>query len=75
MSDAYGREYTSMVAWVVRLSGGRIRDARQASIALLILSAIVVISALMVSFWSGTSQNALPDNFNKIDQSQYAIPQ
>ena len=41
MADAYGREYSSMTAWVIRLSGGRIRGAKQASYALLGIAIII----------------------------------
>ena len=74
MTDEYGRAYSGMVAFVIRISGGRIKDARQASVALLAVSAIIVVSALIISFWPSGAQNALPENFNKIDQSQYAVP-
>ena len=42
MTDLYGREYSGLVAWVIRLSGGRIRDARQASYVLLTIVAVIV---------------------------------
>ena len=74
MMDEYGRTYTGMIAFVMWLSGGRIRDTKQASIVLLILSAIIIGGALMISFLPSASQNDLPKNFEKIDQSQYAIP-
>ncbi len=74
MTDEYGRVYTGMIAFVIRLSGGRIRDARQATKALLAASVIIAIAALMIFFWPSGAQNALPKNFNKIDQSQYAVP-
>ncbi|MFY9462855.1 MAG: hypothetical protein WAP52_01575 [Candidatus Sungiibacteriota bacterium] len=41
MADAYGREYSPMVALVIRLSGGRIKDAKQASYTLLIVTAVI----------------------------------
>ena len=50
MTDEYGREYTGMVAFVIRLSGGRIRDARTASYALAIAVAIIVLVSLMIYF-------------------------
>ena len=74
MSDEYGREYSGMVALVIRLSGGRIKDAWTANIALLVTCAIIVVSALIIFLWPSGAQNALPKNFEKIDQSQYAVP-
>lgn len=75
MTDEYGRVYTGMIALVMRFSGGRIRDARQASVALLLISVIIAISALLIFFLPSRAQNTLPKNFEKIDQSQYANPQ
>lgn len=74
MTDDYGREYSGMVAFVIRLSGGRIRDVRQATFALVAASAIIAVSALIIFLWPSGAQNALPKNFEKIDQSQYAVP-
>lgn len=74
MADAYGREYTGMIALVMRMSDGRIKDARQASVALFVISAIIVASTLIIFFLPGGVQNALPKNFEQIDQSQYANP-
>ena len=48
MSDEYGREYTGMVRWVVRLSGGRIRDARTASYFLLALAGVAAVIAFFL---------------------------
>ncbi len=73
-SDEYGREYSTMVRLVMRLSGGAIKDARQASVVLLIGAAIIAIIALIVFFWPSGAQNTLPKNFNNIDQSQYVVP-
>lgn len=75
VTDEYGRTYTGMIAFVMRLSGGRIRDARQASYALLVASAIIVASALIIFFLPSGAQDTLPKNFKRIDQSQYANPQ
>ena len=48
MTDAYGREYSGMVRLAVRLSGGRIKDTRQANYALLgVTTIIAVIAALL----------------------------
>ena len=74
MTDEYGREYSGMVALVIRLSGGRIKDAWTANIALLVTCAIIATSALIIFFWPSGAQTTLPENFNKIDQSQYAVP-
>ncbi len=55
MSDEYGREYTGMVRLVVRLSGGRIRDARTASYALLIFVSIIIVASLFLFFSGGSA--------------------
>jgi len=57
MSDEYGREYTGMVRWVVRLSGGRIRDARTASYFLLALAGV---AAVIAFFLFAQNFNILP---------------
>lgn len=74
MANAYGREYSGMTPWVIGISGGRIRNARQASMTLLITSAVIAAGALTILFWSSGTQTSLPKNFNQIDQSQYAAP-
>ena len=52
MTDEYGREYATMVRWVIQLSGGRIRDARQASYALLGATILIFLAALTMFFMS-----------------------
>lgn len=49
-ADPYGRTYTGMVAFVMRLSGGRIRDINTASYALAIGAAAIFIIALLFYF-------------------------
>ena len=52
MTDQYGRTYGGMTAWVIRVSGGRIRDARGASYVLFGVAVIVLMIAIFVySFW------------------------
>ena len=58
MTDEYGRVYTGMIALVMRLSGGRIRDARTATYALMAASVIVFIVSLFLFFRGGGT--ALP---------------
>lgn len=48
LTDAYGREYSGMVAFVIRLSGGRIRDARQAGYVLLTIAAGATIATFFL---------------------------
>ena len=63
MTDEYGRVYTGMIALVMRLSGGRIRDARQASYALAVATAIIMIGALVFFYWSAGSGIDTKKNF------------
>jgi len=53
MADEYGREYTGMVAFVMRLSGGRIRTAQQASMALIAFAAMMLVISLFFFFRNG----------------------
>ncbi|GEM_PF-910218 len=46
--DIYGREYTGMMAWIIRISGGKIHDAKQASVVLLILAVVVAVAAVFL---------------------------
>ena len=50
MTDEYGRVYTGMIALVMRLSGGRVRDARTAGIILLIAGGIIFAVSLVIFF-------------------------
>lgn len=49
-ADEYGREYSGMIAFVMRLSGGRIRDARQANYALLGTALVIALAAMTIFF-------------------------
>lgn len=53
ITDAYGREYSGLVALVMRLSGGKIRDAKQANYILFGFIAITIIIALFLFFRNG----------------------
>ncbi|MEK7082360.1 MAG: hypothetical protein AAB915_01630 [Patescibacteria group bacterium] len=55
ITDEYGRVYTGMIAVVIRLSRGRIRDARTASYVLLGGAILIAIISLVLYFRSGTS--------------------
>ena len=50
LTDEYGRTYTGMIALVMRLSGGRIRDARQASYVLFAAAAVILVVSLIFFF-------------------------
>ena len=63
MADEYGREYPAMVALVIRLSGGRIKDARQASYVLLGIMVHISIIALFLFFGTKTTDNPGMDTF------------
>ncbi len=49
-TDPYGREYGAMVRLVMRMSGGRIRDARQASYVLIAVAAVFLTVSLFFFF-------------------------
>ena len=53
IADEYGRAYSGMIAWVIRISGGRIRDARGASYALLGGIVVILIITAVVFLLSG----------------------
>ncbi|MFY9462892.1 MAG: hypothetical protein WAP52_01765 [Candidatus Sungiibacteriota bacterium] len=48
MTDEYGREYSGMTALMIRLSGGRIQNAKQANWALLVLAGLAALSAFFL---------------------------
>ena len=62
MTDEYGRTYGGMIAWVIRLSGGRIRDANTASYVLFAVCAVVALITvyLFVSAFRGNAPTPLP---------------
>ena len=68
IADESGRAYTGMVAFLIRLSGGRIRDARQASYALLGAVMFITIAALYIFISAGGGEGyeqreVSPDQF------------
>jgi len=70
MADAYGREYSGLVAFVIRLSGGRIRDAKQASYALAIAAAVIFFVSLLFFFgvpgFSSSPKAFMPSGYSTI---------
>ncbi|MBI2053311.1 MAG: hypothetical protein HYT41_01010 [Candidatus Sungbacteria bacterium] len=60
VTDPYGREYGAMVRLVMRLSGGRIRDARQANYALATFAGIIFLISLFFFFRFFRSSQSLP---------------
>lgn len=66
------QDESSLVRTVMRLSGGRIRDPKQANYVLLGFAIILIVVSLFLFFNTGSnSKNFLPPNFYQIDQSQY----
>lgn len=65
MADAYGREYSGMIAFVIRLSGGRIRDAKQANYALLVIAGAITLAAVL--FFTGIPGASAPPQPNIIN--------
>lgn len=80
MADAYGREYSGMTALVIRLSVGRIRDARTASIVLLSIAVGIGIVSLYLFFGFGSTdmENLVPyqntQNQGQIPESSNSYP-
>lgn len=64
MADAYGREYSGMVALAMRLSGGRIRDARQASYVLAVTAGVILLISLLFFFGVPGSAPTQPNFIN-----------
>ena len=61
-----------LIRLVIRLSGGRIKDLKQANYALLGFAVIAILISIFILFGTGSrSQQFLPSNFYQIDQSQY----
>ena len=58
IADEYGRAYSGMIAWVIRISGGRIRDAKAASMILLVAGVLIFAASLIIFFFarSGASR-------------------
>ena len=74
MTDEYGRVYTGMIAFVIRLSGGRIRDARRANYALMVGVVLVIsIAILFYSLGSGGVQQPTQGLINR-PQPQTPLP-
>lgn len=64
----------SLVQFVIRLSGGKIKDARQATYVLLVFASVLILASLFIFFGTGSApKNAFSPNFIQIDQSQYRI--
>ena len=62
----------SLVQFVIRLSVGKIKDARQATYVLLTFAGILILVSLFIFLGTGSApKNAFPHNFIHIDQSQY----
>ncbi len=59
MTDAYGREYSGMVAFVIRLSGGKIQNTKQASYVLLVTAGVIVLATILVFFSNSLGSNKI----------------
>lgn len=74
MTDAYGREQSGMIALVIRLSGDRIKDARQATITLGGI-ALFVLAVTVIIFWSALSgPAAAPRGRSSAESMHQAVP-
>lgn len=60
LTHEYGRQYTGMIAFVIRLSGGRIRDANAATRVLLIAAAVIILISVILFFRTGTPRPSGP---------------
>jgi hypothetical protein len=66
------RDESFLVRLVVRLSGGRIQNVKQASYVLLGFAVVMILISIFLLFGTGSSsEQFLPPNFYQIDQSQY----
>lgn len=60
LAQRYVPDTGFFVRLVMRLSGGRIRDARQASLVLLIISALIVALSIIIFLYQGRSGSRSP---------------
>lgn len=76
LTDEYGRTYSGMVAVVMRLSGGRINDARRASYVLLAVTGVILLATVLVfSGVFGFSSNSRPQYSTDPDHLPPALRQ
>jgi len=68
-------EYGFLIRLVMRLSGGRIRDAKKASMALLSIAMVVLIMSIAIFIYSFSGSGALANPAQNIDQRQFSTPQ
>lgn len=64
-TDEYGRAYTGMSAFVMRLSGGKIKDTKQASYALFAVAVMFALAGLL--FFTGIPGTSAPTRPNTIN--------
>jgi len=74
-NDPYGREYSTFITLVMRLSGGRIADARQASWVLLGIALCFGTLAFFLFYGTGGSGSVDTESFKNTTRGQGALPQ
>jgi len=63
VTDEYGRVYTGMIALVMRLSGGRIRDVRRANMILFGSTFAILILSGIIFFTQGDKEIRPPPGY------------
>ncbi|MBI4225189.1 MAG: hypothetical protein HY617_02570 [Candidatus Sungbacteria bacterium] len=71
LAQRYAPDAGFFIRLVMKLSGGRIENTRQASMVLLGVAGIILAISVTIFVWPTSFKNSLPENFLKIDQSQY----
>ena len=72
ITDQYGRAYTGMTAFIIRTSGGRIRDARRALRILLIAGVVVFAVSITIFLYNLSGSGTSPNPARNIDQRQFS---
>ncbi len=65
-------EYGFFIRLVMRLSGGRIREARQASLALVIAAGVVFVASIGIFIYSFSGSRVPQNPVRDIDQRQFS---
>lgn len=67
--DDQSEDYGAIIHWVMKVSGGRIQDVRQANMVLIVAAVIMIIISLFLIFgtpWSTATDKAALDQMIKL---------